>query len=1119
MTAAGFVDIRVRQRSASDPTASVWVGASAGTGKTHVLTDRVLRLLLEGTPPAKLLCLTFTKAAAAEMANRIHEKLGEWTTMPAATLRETLVDLAGHDDWAGRFDAARRLFARTLETPGGLKVQTIHAFCEALLRRFPIEARLPPHFEVMDERLAAERLAEARAKALAETDAGTLDTLTELVGENGFGELLADLVTQRGRLARLLARGDVDAATAALRRHLNVPDATPADLLAAGCTEEVFERDTLRAAAAALLDGAKTDKARGAAIAAWLEIPDAAARLAGLDAYAKCFLTAKSQPLKSLRTKGVDDAHEVPLRAEADRLFALYQAIKGATLVAGTAALLRFGARLVELYEEEKLAAARLDYDDLILRARTLLERPGSAAWVLYKLDGGLDHVLIDEAQDTNPDQWQVVRALSHEFFAGEGARGTHRTIFAVGDPKQSIYSFQRADPAAFAQNREHFRELVAGAEAVFRPIPLDMSFRSTEPILRLVDDLFADPAIAAGVHDGPAELHHLLHRRGDAGLVELWPLEEKPEVEDEPPWTLPLVQQRAEPPQTRLAERMAATIKGWLDGGEMLESAGRPVRAGDILILLQRRQPFLPEVLRALKTRNIPVAGADRMVLTAQTAIRDLMALARFILHVDDDLSLAEVLKGPLIGLDDDALFDLAHGRTRSLWAEVIAHGGEARERLARWIELAGRHPPFDFFARLLDAEGGRRMLIGRLGPDADDPLDEFLSLALAFEQAHTPSLQHFMHWLQAAPTEAKRDQEQRRDEIRIMTVHGAKGLQAPIVFLPDTTRAPDGPNPPRLHWLGDDALLWLPRAELANDAAAKAADAAKARRAEEHRRLLYVALTRPSDRLYIAGWQTRDAEKGERDGNWYDMLANLMREKGDEIALPDDRTGWRLSCGQAKAVKAGTTDERVDPAPPPAWIDAPPPAATRQALRPSHAGETEPPVRQPLEDAAGWRFRRGNLIHKLLELLPDLVPDRRSEVAVRLLAKWAGDVDETVRQELADSALALVNDIRFNALFGPDSLAEAPLTGRIGDVEVNGQVDRLCISDDEIWVVDYKTHRTPPARVEDVPPIYVRQMALYRALLRRIYSDKLVICALLWTETPRMMMLPADLLDAAGP
>jgi ATP-dependent helicase/nuclease subunit A len=1112
--------VRQGQRGASDPTASVWVGASAGTGKTHVLTDRVLRLLLAGTPPARILCLTFTKAAAAEMAKRIHERLGEWAVLDQDKLRETLIELAGPADWSKQYEAARRLFAQTLETPGGLKVQTIHAFCEALLRRFPLEAELPPHFEVMDDRLAAERLAEAKARALADTPAATLDAITELVGEGDFGDLLQELVNERGRLARLLSQGDAAAAAAALRRHLDAPDETPDVLLARACEEGAFDRAALRAAALALLDGGKEDRGRGEGIAAWLALPDAPARLAGLDAYRACYLTSDNDIRKRLRTQAVDEVHEAALRSEAARLLDLHLAVNGAKLVAATAALLDFAGRLVGFYEDEKLAAARLDFEDLILRACDLLERPGSAAWVLYKLDGGLDHILIDEAQDTNPDQWRVIRALADEFFVGEGARPPARTVFAVGDPKQSIFSFQRADPAAFAANRTHFEDKVHAAGGIFRQIPLGQSFRSTEPVLHLVDHLFRQPHMAAGVHDDGDGLTHHLYRRGHAGLVELWPLEPKAEMPVEAPWTLPLEQQRAVRPETALAERIADTVHGWLRNEEMLESEGRPIRAGDVLILLQRRMPFLPEVLRALKTRGVPVAGADRMRLTEQTAVRDLMALAAFILHEDDDLSLAEVLKGPLIGLDDAALFDLAYDRGKaSLWSRVEAAGGDVFETLVRWRALAAAHPPFDFFTRLLDAEGGRRRLLGRLGPDADDPLDEFLSLALTFEQAHTPSLQRFLAWLLAATTEVKRDQEQRRDEVRIMTVHASKGLQAPIVFLPDTTRGPTGTRPQRLQWLDDGTLLWLPRAELATARAAAATDAAKARQAAEHRRLLYVALTRPRDRLYIAGWATRDGDKPEPEGNWYDAVASVVRTAGKDVTLPDGRAGWRMTCRQAADVRAAPTDAVPDAAPLPDWAMAKPPAATRRALAPSRAGDAEPPVRRPLADGDGWPFRRGTLVHRLLELLPQLPAADRVAAAARLLAKWAADVDADLREELAASACAVLGDDHFAAVFASDSLAEAPLAGRIGDIEVAGQVDRLCIRDDAILVVDYKTHRAPPKSLQAVPVAYLRQMAHYRALLRRIYSDRPVNCALLWTETPELMALPADLLDRHAP
>ncbi len=1123
------------QIAAADPRASVWVTASAGTGKTQVLTNRVLRLLLGGTRPERILCLTFTKAAAAEMANRLHRRLGEWAVADDAALAGGIAALTGAPVAADDQVRARRLFARVLETPGGLKVQTIHAFCESLLGRFPLEADVAPHFQVMDERTAGELLIDARDRVLAaEAESGSklMAALSAHVEEQAFGEIMTTLSNERGRLRRLLDRhAGIDGLVAAIRTALSVDDeATEAAVIADACADRAADVSALRRVLPALAAGGRTDAGRAAVIAAWLDDP--AGRPDRFEDYCAAYLTRAGEIRDRLVTRAVletaPDADDV-LRAEAARLHDVRQRLKAVRLAEATAALLRLGARLIDAYADEKRRRALLDYDDLILHTRDLLTQTRAAAWVLYKLDGGLDHILIDEAQDTNPDQWRVVRALAEEFFAGSGARDQVRTVFAVGDPKQSIYSFQRADPQAFGDMRAFFGRRVAEAEALWRPVELLRSYRSTPSVLAVVDAVFADPAARDGLFAEDAEIRHLAHRRGQAGLVELWPPEAPEERPDREPWSPPLTQEPDDSPVQRLAGRIAGLIRRWLDDGELLESAGRPIRAGDIMILVQRRAPFLPAMVRQLKARDIPVAGLDRMVLADQLAVMDLMAAARFLMLPDDDLTCATVLKGPLIGFDEDTLFALAHGRGGdTLWRALTRRRDErpafaaAHARLSDWLGRADMAAPFAFFAHLLGAEAGRRRLVARLGTEANEPIDEFLGLALAYERAHPPSLQGFLAWLEAGAAEVKRDQEQRRDEVRVMTVHGAKGLQAPIVFLPDTVRAPDPRQDGKLFWLADGGvnhgLVWVPRREMEEAVAAGARQAARARRAQEYRRLFYVALTRAEDRLYVCGWQTA---KDRPAGCWYDFAEAAMRALGAEIARDGGETGLRLGNPQIEPVPRSAAVVPPPSSPLPDWArrPAPPAADPPRPLVPSRPVEADPPVQPPLGADNGARFRRGNLIHRLLQGLPDLPAAARAAAAARYLANPAHGLSPDAQREIVGETLAVLADPDFADIFGPDSRAEAPIAGRIGDRVIAARVDRLRVDASGVLVIDYKTQRPPPATAAEVPGVYLKQMAAYRAALRAIYPDRPVRCALLWTDGPRLMPLADGLLDRHAP
>ncbi len=1132
------------QLFAADPQASAWVVASAGTGKTQVLTARVLRLLLEGAAPTRILCLTFTKAAAAEMATRIAERLGIWTMAPDEVLEKEIRSLGHARTDKATLALARRLFARVLDAPGGMRIVTIHAFCQSVLQRFPLEAGLAPHFSVLDEGAARELMREARdallgqegpAPALGDPVAG----IAVHAGEDQFAELMGALARERGRLSAALERhGGVEGLAKAIRKHHRVDKVRgDAELVAAGSADGAFDRTALTLAAKALLDGGKTDKERGQAIADWLA-SDAPARARGIGEYLGAFLTQKAAIQKRLATKGVEEDHPgtlAALAAEAERLRAFAERRRALAVADSTEAMVRLGSAMLDIYERRKRAAGALDYDDLVHHTRRLLERPDLPRWVLFKLDGGLDHVLIDEAQDTNPDQWAVVQALTDEFFSGAGARDAQRTLFAVGDPKQSIFSFQRADPKAFDDMRGYFQRRVESAMAEFRPVALQKSFRSTPPVLKLVDAVFAEGAARDGVVPDRDILKHEAERAGDAGLVRLWPAATSREDDAAEPWSAPTERKGGDPPRARLARNIAAQVRAWIESGEMLESRGRAVSAGDIMVLVRRRDALVEELVRAFKSAGIPVAGVDRMVLTEQIAVMDLMALGDFLLLPEDDLTLATVLKSPLIGFDDDRLYAVAHGRKGSVWAALNARAAaaptdpeaEAVEALGALLARADFAGPYAFFAELLGAGGGRRKLVGRLGHDAGDPIDEFLAAALAFEREHEPSLQGFLRWLRAGAAEIKRELDQSgRDEVRIMTVHGAKGLQAPIVILPDTQQPPSRLDP--VLWSGKGLPLWSPRVDVDDDVAAALREEAKIARGREYRRLLYVALTRAEDRLYVTGWRAR---KSISAGCWYELI-----EKGAEAIakfapyqpLVGDGDNWAgqslgLETAQTAERKGGKEHEAPPPASPlPDWASAAPELEPDPPtpLAPSSADEADaPPVLAPIGAEEQRRFRRGLLIHRLLQVLPELPDPNRGAAAARLLQRWARELADDERRKLADETLRVLRSPDLADLFGPDGRAEVPVIGRIGKRIVAGQVDRLVVRQEAVTIVDFKTNRPPPRRVEDVPAGYVRQMAAYRAVIRRIYPGRPVRCALLWTDGAFATILPDAMLDRADP
>ncbi|HXQ50721.1 MAG TPA: double-strand break repair helicase AddA [Stellaceae bacterium] len=1118
------------QGRAWDGGVSAWVGASAGTGKTTVLTDRVLSLLLGGCDPARILCLTFTRAAAAEMANRLNDKLALWAVVPDGALAQDLQRLVGRAPGDDDRDRARRLFARVLDTPGGMKIETIHAFCQSLLRRFPLEAGIAPHFELMDERNADEALAEARDDMLTEARIGAdpalaiaLAEVTSHAAESTFDDLMRALVDERARFARALSEG-IGRFRQLLARRLEIsPDATPAAIVAAACE---FDGATLAAGARYMIErGSKRDRERGEAMARFLAAP-VEGRPDLFDAYCAVFLTHEGDERKDIVTKAIATGApeiEAALRREAERLERARRERAAASLMRATLALAALGDRMLALYRSRKDGRALLDYDDLVLGARDLLCGEGIPSWVLFKLDGGIDHILIDEAQDTNPEQWEVVAKLADEFFAGEAARPGPRTVFAVGDIKQSIFSFQRADPDFFLRMHDHFAAKAQGAGAGWRRVSLDLSFRSTSAVLAAVDAVFARPEASAGVALEGAPIRHVAHRAGQGGLVELWPAVEPVDAPPPAPWELPLEQRRASVPQLRLAQAIAATIKGWIERGERLESRDRRIVPGDVMVLVRRRTQFVGALVRALRERNVAVAGSDRMRLVDQLAVEDAMALLRFLLLPDDDLTLATVLKGPLFGFDEELLFALAwqRGDDAPLWGELQRRAGKNPDfaRAATLLrELMGRAdyaPPYELLAEIMGERGGRRRWLARLGPEAADALDELMAAALAYERSHGPSLQGFLHWLGAGDIVVKRDLDERgRDEVRIMTVHGAKGLQAPIVFLPDTLQVPT--QPLRVVWADDGLALWAADKACGALAFDRARAAAAQRRQEEYRRLLYVAMTRAEDRLYVCGWRNK---RNPSPGTWYDLVAaGLAEAEGVErfaFASPA-ADGWagpglRLSTPQtAKPV----SDTRLSEAASaqialPAWAsDAPKPELIPpKPLAPSRPEGTEPAPRSPLGGDGGAGFRRGLIVHRLLQSLPQLDPAARASAARRFLARPVHALSDEAQAAILAETLAVLEEPDFAPLFGPLSLAEVPVVGLVDGSAISGRIDRLLVRDDTVLIVDYKTLRPVPASEDDIPPLYLEQLRAYRAAVAAIYPGRAVQCALLWTEGPRLM------------
>ncbi|WP_439153663.1 double-strand break repair helicase AddA [Yoonia sp.] len=1094
-----------RQVDAADPGNSTWLSANAGSGKTRVLTDRVARLLLDSVDPQNILCLTYTKAAAAEMQNRLFKRLGAWAMMADDALRDDLRTL-GVDRVidADQLRAARTLFARAIETPGGLKIQTIHSFCAGILRRFPLEAGVSPQFREMEDRDAELLRAEVMDDLVTGSDAQTVhDVLAFFTGDD-LAKLTAEVAGKRDYFAQ-------DADEADLRKALDLsPGSRREDALAMAFGGD---ESAIAAEVAECFAGQSKTYQNFAAQLKGLnyERPD----WGGLETLFSLFLYAGTCNSKSVNFPQSNHGKAVEALAPVadavhdwmDRVATAKAHLWAMDALERTVAIYRFGRAFVPAYEARKLAMGALDFDDLIRKARALLTDPSVAQWVLFRLDGGIDHVLVDEAQDTSPTQWAVIERLTQEFAAGVGARpDRERTVFVVGDKKQSIYSFQGADPDAFDQMRTLFKDAHHAVQKPFAITSLDHSFRSSQAILSVVDATFSEDR-ATGMDD---DLNHIAFKENMPGRVDLWPVIAKADKADDRNWWDPVDQPGEMDHTVLMAAQVADQIKRMIAQDtipEEIENTGdfrrRPITEGDFLILVQRRSDLFAEIIRACKAAKLKIAGADRLRVGAELAVKDLAALLSFLALPEDDLSLAATLRSPLFDWSEQDLFTLAHHRLEKghLWPAL--RNGDYPETLTILNDLrreADFLRPYDLIERILTRHDGRRKLLARLGPEAEDGIDALLSQALSYESTGVPSLTGFLIWMETDDLQVKRQMDSQGDQIRVMTVHGAKGLEAPIVILPDTAKRDIQIKSELLP--ADEHLVWKTPARESPPTVAALRDAVIAKQARERLRLLYVAMTRAEKWLIVGA----AGDVGKADDSWYNIVASGMAQRGDYDATAGDLAIRRVSHLEWDAGAFATSEP--DPTP---QVTLPVfgmlPAVTRITTRaPSDlpGAKTLPGDPGAADEDA---MERGTLIHRLLEHLPLVAPTERMALGLRLIERQDPALVSQVIGLLDTPALAHLWD--GNALTEVDVTADIPGIGRI-----HGAIDRLLVMPDHVLAVDYKSNTVVPETAAQTPDGLLRQMAVYHHALGQIFPDHDVKVAILWTQTAVLMPLGADLL-----
>ncbi|MGR3343497.1 MAG: double-strand break repair helicase AddA [Paracoccaceae bacterium] len=1112
-------DATLRQIEAADPNSSVWLSANAGSGKTRVLTDRVARLLLEDVSPQHILCLTYTTAAASEMQNRLFKRLGEWSMMDDQYLSKELANLGS--PICGRPDQlahARTLFARAIETPGGLRIQTIHSFCSSLLKRFPLEAGVSPVFREIEDRAATllrdEIVEELAGGPLADAVHGIARHYT---GDD-LGKLMGEILKNREALATPMTQADVWA-------QLGLPEGFDTERLLA----EVFlggEQEFITALIPILETSTKARDQKAAKSLAAINLTQL--NLFALEQLVPVFLTTSgnapftakvgSFPTKDIR--GANPEIVEKLNALMERVEATRERQNCLGLAQRTFALREFASEFLPRYEARKTARGWLDFDDLIFKARALLSDPAVAQWVLFRLDGGIDHILVEEAQDPRRDQWQVIKLLAQEFSVGQGARADIlRTIFVVGDLKQSIYSFQGADPREFDRMREHFADRLGAVNQTLLERSLNYSFRSSPAILGLVDATFRETD-GQGVGGPP---HHIAFHSRLPGRVDLWPIVPKSEAPEEKNWYDTTTSLAANDHRIILAENIADQIFKMVNFGSITGKNNeiRPIHYGDILILVQRRSALFHEIIRTCKSRGLPIAGADRLKVGAELAVKDLTALLAFLALPDDDLSLAATLRSPLFGMTEAQLFDLANARREPRLWPALAHRKiefpqifETLSALRKVAEFVG---PYELLERILTRHHGRQRLLARLGSEAEDGIDALLSQAITYEHTETPSLTGFLVWLQVEEVEIKRQPDSAGDRIRVMTTHGAKGLESPIVILPDTgDRRPNQGD--ELMRSDTSPLMWRANAAMQPKVTKEALTKANLAQDDERMRLLYVALTRAEKWLIVCA----SGNVTEGGNSWYQHVETGLLASGAQAIEMPTGPGLRLQYGDWPAPRiTERADARLLTTALPIWAttQAEPPPELAVALAPSDLAGAKSLHGESggLDDEAA--MLRGRQLHRLLEHLPRSPCADWPDIARQILGFGEDAAAPDAFAALLSEATAVINSPELAHVFAHDVLAEVGISAELPELagqRIHGTIDRLIVSADHVLTVDFKSNQVVPARPRDVPDGILRQMGAYLAALEQVYPDRQVDTAILWTRTAKLMPLAHDIVRA---
>ncbi len=1098
---------------ASNPLHNVWISASAGSGKTKLLTDRVLRLLISGVEPAKILCLTYTKAAAAEMMYRITGELSKWIVFDHSTLKNELAFLTGTIPDDKVIALARTILIRMLDSKNSIKVQTIHSYCQAVVNKFPIEAGISLQAEILDEQQKQLLLTQTTHHILSDHDSNEYDVVNlrpilNNIHELSFLTLVENALQYKKKLGSIIqANSDISEHIfnrLKIDRHLSHEKLFKEFVINFDKVFELYKNDINAVLLEQDIDFL------------YLLIAFASANIdAKQKLYSKlydAFYTTTHTARKSLiGSKFIKHYNLVNFLVELRLVMGQYVETSNSYKIAQYTASFVYLVRLVEKYYTSlKQNNAQLDYDDLINITLELFGSNQLLPWIMFKLDAQVEHVLIDESQDISLEQWQIITTLTDNFFYDLGKNDLPRTIFIVGDQKQSIFSFQGADPKLFNQVKNQYQHFINECASKLHLIELIKSYRSGEAILRVVDATFN----YLNQNDSGAFIDvkskHIPHKTHINSKVELWMpvLGKQAKPKKDFSWDIRTERKEIYDSAKILAKVIANEVQNYLANNQTL-------KPGDIMILIRKRDRFAEHLVRALKDNDIAVNGLDRIKLNDNIVIKDLLALANFILLPHDDYNLAVLLKSPIITLEEEQLFTLSQRINDSLWDRLRFLSADDQKLLLVYDflnyflkEEALQHcvPIYSLYTCLLDIKGVRKNFISRFGLQINEIIDEFLNVCLQFESQNGSSLQRFVSWFVSSNIEIKREINNRINDIRIMTVHAAKGLQAKMVILADSLSLPRVSK--HVIWSEElDLPLYNGGTKNNNAIYRKTLQQVEMQGMQEYYRLLYVAMTRAEERLVVCGWSS---DSSVHKKSWYNTVRFAMEKIGYSMVCKNlggysvvtDGNSVSDAYFYSDSTNKVIVEKIVDSYAPeknafeeskvvydlPDFIWQKPKITTDNYCSPSTL-IAHKVAYSPLDKVVNVHL--GLLIHKILEIS---MKNKKTISVAQLIKKYAQEYHLKISDKIISNMETLIGELKASLSANVRMLPGASIACKVNSLSVHSVIDLLIVTDNEVKIIDYKA--VSFVDITLIPQQYIAQLATYKNLLSRLYIDKKIKC-----------------------